>query len=140
MNRKSIALTLACVLVFVICQGAMSADEFSNVSLVQLIANPDLFNGKPIQVVGYLTVEFENVELYLHREDAERALYKNGVWVELSREEMKKYSRLNLKYVIIEGVFDSKQLGHMGSTSGTIAKISKLEVLPTNIRAGHPAP
>lgn len=131
---------VACVLVFVMGRQPMSAEEPRDVSLVQLIANPDSFDGKLIQVVGYLTIEFESVELYLHREDAEHALYKNGVWVELSRAEIKKYSTMSLKYVIVEGVFDSKQLGHMGSTSGTIVKLHRLEVWPTSTRGRHPAP
>jgi hypothetical protein len=54
-------------------------------------------------------VEFEGTELYLHREDAEQGLDKNGVWIDLNRAEIRKYRALNLKYVIIEGIFYSKQ-------------------------------
>jgi len=140
MNKKSLALALTCVLVCVVGRKPTGAEEPRDVSLVQLIANPDSFDGRPIRVVGYLTIEFENTELYLHREDAEQALYKNGVWADLGRAETKKYSTMNKKYVVVEGVFDSKQLGHMGSTSGTIAKIHRLEVWPTNLSDRRPTP
>jgi hypothetical protein len=40
-----------------------------DVSVVQLIANPQLFDGKKVRFVGFLRREFEGDAFYLHRVD-----------------------------------------------------------------------
>jgi hypothetical protein len=52
-----------------------------HVSLIHLIANPEAFDGKPVSVMGFFRYEFEGTALYVHREDYEHALSKNGIWV-----------------------------------------------------------
>lgn len=53
-------------------------------SLVKLIANPEVYNGKTVQIIGYLNLEFEGNAVYLHREDYENGLTGNGFWVGFS--------------------------------------------------------
>ena len=57
-------------------------DIQENVSLVKLIANPEKYNGKRIQVIGYLHLEFEGNAIYLHEEDFKRRISANSFWVE----------------------------------------------------------
>jgi len=56
-------------------------EEYLEVSLIKLIATPEKYNGKRIQVIGYLHLEFEGNAIYLHKEDEEAGLSKNGFWV-----------------------------------------------------------
>jgi hypothetical protein len=57
------------------------AQEPTDVTLVQLIANPEKFDGRLIRVIGFLRLEFEGDVLYLHREDFEKQLTENGLWL-----------------------------------------------------------
>jgi hypothetical protein len=82
-----------------------------------------------VQVVGYLNLEFEGNAIYIHKEDYENALLKNAVWVDIPRNEaIKNAKAFNKKYVIMVGVFDMKDNGHMGMFSGTIKNISRLDL------------
>ena len=110
---------------------AMQEIEGDNmhVSLVNLIANPEKYNGKTIQVVGYLNLEFEGDAIYLHKEDYVHGLTTNGFWVRFSdkiskRADLNKYSK---KYVIIIGTFDMNRHGHMGLFAGELKNIRRLD-------------
>lgn len=105
------------------------AQEPLDVSMVKLVATPDQFDGKLIRVSGFLNIEFENMELYMHKEDWAHGLTKNGVWLDLDSESRRKYSSLNQHYVFVEGIVDSKHFGHMGATSATLIKIRRVERL-----------
>jgi hypothetical protein len=105
------------------------AQEPKDVTLVQLIATPEKFDGKLVRVIGFLRLEFEGNVLYLHREDYENAILGNGIWVDVysSPQVAKKKLDLNMNYVLLEGVFSSNERGHMGMWSGTIHKIRRAD-------------
>jgi hypothetical protein len=99
-----------------------------NVSLIQLVANPDTYNGKKVRVTGFLRLEEEGNALYLHREDYEMRLMKNGVWIDSPRDMTKAQAdAVNNHYAICEGVFRSKWKGYGGMFSGEINHITRLE-------------
>lgn len=54
-----------------------------NVSVVQLIANPERYDGKHIQLIGFLRIEFEGTAIYLHREDYEQGIARNALWINI---------------------------------------------------------
>ncbi len=119
------------------------AEEPTNVTMVQLIANPDEFNGKLIRVIGFLRLEFEGNVLYLHREDYENAILGDGIWVDVTPEMMKQDKSLNTKYVLLEGIFSSSDHGHMGAWRGTITKIRRADLWSDKgmaARRGQPIP
>lgn len=99
------------------------------VSLIQLIATPERYHGKFVQVVGYMNLEFEGSAIYLHKEDFDQRLSRNGLWVEFSeairkQKILKNYSK---QYVIIIGTFDMESKGHLGLFSGEITNIWRLD-------------
>ena len=100
-----------------------------DVSLVQLIANPEKYHGKRVQVVGYLNLEFEGNAIYLHQEDFTNNLVKNAFWVDFSErvKQEKKLTDYNKKYVIIIGLFDMNLKGHMSLFSGELKDITRLD-------------
>jgi hypothetical protein len=100
-----------------------SADRPLHVSLIQLIARPGDFNGEYVRVAGFYRHEFEGNALYLHREDYEQGLTKNGLWMHGKPE-------YNLTYVLVEGRFNAKRLGHMDLWSGEIGAITRLVPWP----------
>jgi hypothetical protein len=102
----------------------------TDVSIIQLIASPKAFDGKLVRVTGFVRLQFENTEIYLHREDCENALYANGLWLDLPSALKKEKGSLDMHYALIEGVFDAGNRGHNGAASGMISKIQRLEPWP----------
>jgi len=96
-----------------------------DVSLAELITVPERFDGKRVRVVGYAHFEFEGSGLYLHREDSEHLLTKNGVW--LTTPAHTDLRRVNDRYVLVEGLFVAREHGHMGMWSGTIREVTRLD-------------
>jgi hypothetical protein len=106
----------------------IKAEEPIDVTLVQLIANPEKFDGKLVRVIGFLRLEFEGNVLYLHREDYENAILGDGIWVDVTPEITKQSKTLNMHYVLLEGIFSSSDRGHMGMWSGTVKKIRRADL------------
>jgi len=103
-----------------------------DVSLIQLIANPQTYDEKTIRVIGFLRLEFEGNVLYLHNEDFLHGIEKNGLWVDLPRDITQEQIRtINNHYVICTAKFVAKMHGHMSMNSGEVSNITRLEVWPT---------
>jgi hypothetical protein len=109
---------------------ASKTDQFQyvDVSLINLIVNPDKYNGKHVSVVGYLNLEFEGDALYLHKEDYLASIAKNSVWVHINQFKLKQSGKCNKHYVIINAVFDAGDTGHMGMFGGALKDITRLDL------------
>ena len=104
-----------------------TAPTILDVSLVQLIANPDRFDKRRVRVIGFCWFEFERTALHLHREDFERGLSKNAVWLSVGWPVPAAYADAKGKYAIVEGTFNAKDHGHMDMFAGSIGAITRLE-------------
>ena len=100
-----------------------------SVSMLQLIANPEAFDGKYVRVWGFVRIEFEGTAVYLHREDFEQSLMVNGLWLAVNDGVVggSKEEKINNRYGLIEGQFNARNRGHLGLWSGTIEKITRME-------------
>jgi hypothetical protein len=78
------------------------------VSLLQLICNPEKYDGKLISVVGFLHLERGGDLLYHSEEDYKHGIAENAVWIERNDEVSAKTSAVDLKYVTVIGVFSFK--------------------------------
>ena len=107
-----------------------SANQYAkDVTMIQLIATPEKYNGQLVRVIGVGNLEFEGNCVSLSKEDLKYGV-GNSIWIELgekaiSYEEAQKY---NGEYVIIEGVFDKDDCGHMDMFCGSIKNISRYEL------------
>ena len=116
---------------------AVAVDEARPVSLVQLIANPDKFNGKLVVVFGYLRLS-ERPALYLHEDDAANSLMTNALWID-STESMRQHrTELSQRYVKIVGRFRAGGEGHVYFLSGGITDVE--ECTPWPLRPGQKNP
>lgn len=71
------------ILLFVVPSLGQSRQPIS-VSLVQLIANPKIYHGKFVRVVGFVSVRFEGKAVYLHEDDYRHGIQKmayGSTWV-----------------------------------------------------------
>ncbi len=106
-----------------------SANPYAeDVTMIQLIAAPEKYDGKLVRVIGVGNLDFEDNCLSLDMEDYKHFL-GNEIWLELGErsvpyEEAQKY---NGQYVIVEGFFDKNEKGHFGMFKGTIKDISRYE-------------
>jgi hypothetical protein len=99
-----------------------------DVSIIQLVANPQLYDGKRIRIIGFLHLEFEGNVIYLHREDFEFGLTKNGLWIDTPRDmNRNQIKAVNDHYVICTGTFAANMHGHMDLNSGEMTHITRLE-------------
>lgn len=103
---------LAAMVLFVAChcpsQTSPAPPSPSVVSVIQLIATPEKFDGKVVSLIGFLRLQYpEGYLLYLHKEDYDHALLENALWVDATEEMSKSREKLELKYVKIVGTFRS---------------------------------
>jgi uncharacterized membrane protein YcgQ (UPF0703/DUF1980 family) len=94
-------------------------DRF-HVSILQLIATPEKFNGKRVIVTGFLYLGEESDELFVHREDEKNVILDNGIAILETAEMRKKKAELNLKYVRIEGRFKAWEREGHGFAGGVL--------------------
>lgn len=98
------------VLLFVVSSALTCVSEANQnsplvVSIIQLIATPERFDGKIVSVIGYLRLDHEGHLLYLRREDYENVILENSLWIDSPRELMEQREKLEFKYVKIVGTF-----------------------------------
>ena len=115
--------------------------DAEDVSLIQLIANPQAYDGKIVRIVGFIHLEFEGNVIYLHEDDFRYGLTKNGLWIDLPRDiSQKQREAVNDRYVICTARFVAKMHGHMGMNSGEVASVTRLQVWPAYRGAPPPPP
>ena len=124
-SMKVTRLVTLFVLFFVAESLAMAAQPV-DVSMIQLIATPEKYQGKRVRLLAFLRIEFEGNAVYLHKEDYEQAIFRNGLWIDLPKGIVSGNGLTN-QYVLVEGVFDGTQSGHMGLWSGMITDVTRLE-------------
>ena len=106
----------------------LSETEYPNISMVRLIATPEVFDGKGVALFGYLSYEFEDQYLYLHKEDFENFSTVNAIGVATPTSEplIEAASAAHGKYVYIIGRFSAE--GGLGS--GYLSDIKEIKVWP----------
>ena len=112
---------------------AIAAEMPKDVSIVQLLATPEKFNGKLVRVFGFLRLEFEGDALYFHKEDYEQGLTRNALFVYMPegseprpKDVPGNTESINSHYVLMEGIFHGDVHGHMGLFGGGIKQITRI--------------
>jgi hypothetical protein len=110
----------------------MYPNEEYQASIVQILAHRDRYDGKEVQIEGFLEVEFEGTAIYLSKDDADYGITRNGFWVTFDGRAVpyKKGSngptQYHRKYVLIEGTFDKDLMGHCSLWQGTIKNVNRI--------------
>ena len=63
------------------CAKKEHENEPELVSLISLVANPEMYSGRTVAVSGYFSYETENVALYLDAESYRAGIIKNAIWL-----------------------------------------------------------
>jgi hypothetical protein len=103
----------------------------SPTSMLNLVANPEKYDGKRVATVGFLEIESNRSTLYLHREDRDHNLLVNGLNVVFDPELTDADdARFNLIYVYLSGTFDAKDRGFNSLAGGSIKSCSVVILWP----------
>lgn len=102
-----------------------------NVSIIQLIATPEKYDGKLIRVSGFSTVPSLNRKsrgmLYLSMDDYKYSITQNAIGLSLDNSEKHKYKKNSLQYSTIEGKFNAKQQTSSLCSNGVIESITRFD-------------
>ena len=70
------------ILLFSIAVSTFSySEEIINTSIINLIATPEKYHGKKVLFIGFAVMRFEETGIYLSKDDAERRILKNSIWL-----------------------------------------------------------
>jgi hypothetical protein len=100
--------------------------EIKSVSIINLISNPEKYDGKTIRAIGYISVGLEHCILYMHSSDSEYNIINNAIWIN-SDDDLKKLGYKGDGYYLLEGVFNEGVSGHLGAYKGSLSKIQRIE-------------
>lgn len=106
-------------------------NNLNDTSIISVIANPNAFHKKIIKVKGYFTMETEGQAIYFSKNDYEKAIFKNALYLYISYDSMKQMGieQPYKGYVEIEGTFNKNSLGSYNFYSGGIENIVKINRL-----------
>lgn len=100
-------------------------------SLIELIARPELYDGKRVRVIGFVNFEFEGNGFYLAREDWRQSILRNGLWIEpppgFESDSAPSRRQPNQRYAIVEATFHRGPSGHFGMWSGSLDHVTRLD-------------
>ena len=89
------------------------------VSIVKLIVQPEKYDGRRVQVEGFVNLEFEHNVLCLNSSSSG----SECIWVDVSGLADPGFRRGR---AVIEGTFNGRLRGHFGCCAGTIENISRV--------------
>ena len=92
---------------------------------IRVIARPELYHSKRIQLVGYMNLEFEGNALYLSEEQYLQGGPADALWIDV--EAMKGKPPFARGWVVVEGTFNGERRGHFGMFAGTLEAITRLQ-------------
>lgn len=127
--------TLALSVMFLYAALADCAETLpsARVSVIQLVATPERYDGAVVFVTGFLTIEFENNSLcatptVASSKDCLWVQYDDGPWE--TEMDMQRYNAAKAKWTAMSGkrvsiraTFSKDNTGHMGGSSGGLEKI-----------------
>jgi len=111
-----------------LCFASGNLPERCFVSIIQLIAAPEKFHGRRVQVQGYVELGFENNHLFPTREFAAARDCHSALWLDVEGLLLQNPSKFSNRYLIVAGVFNAENRGHGGLHSGTIEKIFRFDL------------
>jgi hypothetical protein len=129
--KRLIKVMLLALLISHASADIVSVDGVRITSVLQLLAHPDRYEGKRVQVKGYYASGMEYSGLFGTKESAEIADIQSGIWLDIPSD---KQSSTNIAeftngYVTIAGTFHYVKnggVGHLGAWPASIIKLTLL--------------
>ncbi|MFT3756844.1 MAG: hypothetical protein QM769_13060 [Pseudoxanthomonas sp.] len=127
--RAHIVKAVAATILLATVSHAQDREQSERVSLIQLISNPDRYEGKLVHIDGFVHINFEDNAIWLHKDDFDNSINSNSLWINVNRcvgWDGKPMSG----YASVLGRFSSQHRGHMGLWPGVINQVGECFPLP----------
>jgi hypothetical protein len=76
------------------------------IAFTDLISNTQYYDGQQLEVIGYLSLNFESDALWLSKAEYDTGDYKKAIWVSIDERKLKRTMRFNHHYIMVEAVFN----------------------------------
>ena len=91
------------------------------VSMIELLANKEKYDGKSVQVSGFLSVRFEDDALYFDENAYLHMFTENAMWIEIDDADRAVFQEYDKHPGYVTGVFKTNDCnGHLCLYGGTI--------------------
>lgn len=103
--------------------------DILDISLIDLISNKDKYHNKKISLKGFFNYSKEGTSVYISRESFINEIYKNGVYIYISKKQLEKNNiEPSYKgYLRISGTYSRDDMGHMGLFNGSLKFITDID-------------
>ena len=102
--------------------------QYRPVSLISLLARPELYDDQKVRSEGFVTVAFEDCAIHLDEAAYKAGLRMNAIWVAAPRWCASETTRhLNRHYGEVAGTFRASESGHMGAYSGSFTQVRRIK-------------
>ena len=129
--QKMLRFLLAALCIVSLGASAQQATRPPRVSIIQLIATPEQFDGKEVWVSGYLQLEPEDTWLFLHRDDAVNGLTQNALWINQDSKYVAEHTdEINCHYVDVAATFKANDKARPHPQRGTLHTIKGIMRVP----------
>lgn len=99
-----------------------------SVTMQQLLAEPQRFEGQRVRTTGFLRLEFEANALYQTRDDFNNTVMQHAVWLDLTNAQLRRLGKLNNGHVVVEGVFTAQYKGNGGKWPGALRPVADVRM------------
>ena len=103
------------------------SQQLPDTTFANILADPDKYQGKEVVIFGYVNFEFEGDEIVLDTLDRRNRLFVGSMATELLP--IKHFQYWNGRRVIMQGVFDKNNRGHLGMYKGTITDVMIMKLV-----------
>lgn len=97
-----------------------------HVSFIHLLAFPTQLQEKVVVVKGVASIQGGRYAIYLDLGSEQNGILENAVLLELGTDRDSRIDLLDERYVLVEGVFDSKDRGQSNTAIGTVKRITRI--------------
>ena len=110
--------------------------QYEAVSIMQVLATPERYDGRKVRVSGFVTLGFEDLGLHMDESAYLAGIRKNALWLDNPDWLTPKAARqLNRRYAEVAGTFKASRLGQYDLYSGTLTDLRR--VVPTMTDSGY---
>jgi hypothetical protein len=136
--RRPLCVLIACVIFT--GPSLLSQDQAEPISLIQLVASPEKFNGKLVVVRGFLLIagrphDVVGYILYLHKEDAENNL-GNSVVIVPSEQMKRDQEKIDRMYIQLTGTVRSVRIS--GTADSYVSSVGDITSCTVWSDPSHP--
>ena len=101
-----------------------ATNKTENVSMIQILADPEKYDGKRIRFVGYLVDEFECHAVFLSQESYVHLIMEQSIF--LSHDFGKHRGLVHKRYCQVEGTYKAVPKGYMQANNGSLEDVSRV--------------